>query len=215
MTQMQSGIVYIVDDDRRICEALGELLSAIGVSSKAFHSISDYLEHRRSDEPSCLVLDVNLPDINGLEFQEQAGDGHPPIIFITGHGDIRSSVRAMKAGAVNYLTKPFDASELLASIAAAITQDRAARRDRQELAVMRGCYANLTAREREILPLVVSGLRTRQAAAELGISEVTMQIHRGRIMQKMQATSLADLVRVAYELGIPVRHTHRRDDRAQ
>ncbi|MBW6401320.1 response regulator [Roseomonas sp. HJA6] len=206
---MQDSIVY---DDWRIREAIVERLAAIGSMSCAFQSIDEYLKHPRPDALGCLVLDVELPGIDGLDFQEQAKDGHPPIIFLTGHGDIPSSVRAIKAGAVNFLTKPFNSPELPASIDTAVVQDHAARREREERSAPRARHATLTAREREVLPLVVSGLLNKQAAAELGISEVTMQIHRGRVMQKMQAASIADLVRSAHELGIPINHSRRRDD---
>jgi FixJ family two-component response regulator len=151
---------------------------------------------------------VRLPDINGLEFQEQIADGdHPPIVFITGHGDIPSSVRAIKGGAVDFLAKPFSESELIEAINAAIDQDRVSRLERAELAKLQQRLSCLTPREREVLPLVASGLLNKQAAAELGISEVTLQIHRGRVMQKMEAASLADLVRIAERLKIPVTHS--------
>ena len=160
--------------------------------------------------PACLILDVELPDINGLDLQSQTADGyHPPIVFITGHGDIPTSVRAIKAGAVDFLTKPFKEADLMRAIDAAIAQDRDARRKRAELAELRQRLSSLTPREREVLPLVVSGLLNKQAAAELGISEVTLQIHRGNIMKKMSAESLAELVRMAGMLEIPMTHSRR------
>jgi FixJ family two-component response regulator len=203
-------IVFIVDDDERIREALSELLASHGIQATVFRSAGDYMAADKPDVPACLVLDVELPDINGLDLQGQIAESdHPPIVFITGHGDIPSSVRAIKHGAVDFLTKPFSDEDLMAAIRAAITQDRAKRSDRAELAALRQRYLNLTPREREVLPLVVSGLLNKQAAAELGISEVTLQIHRRNVMQKMAAASLADLVRTAERLGIPVTHSRR------
>jgi FixJ family two-component response regulator len=170
----------------------------------AFGSAAEYLAYPKPDVPACLVLDVELPDANGLDLQSETGHPHPHIVFITGHGDIPKSVRAMKAGAVDFLTKPLNESDLIRAIRAAITQDRIARRDRTELAELRRRLSCLTPREREVLPLVVSGLLNKQAAAELGISEITIQIHRGKIMKKMEAASLADLVRMAGRLEIPL-----------
>ncbi|MFG1463871.1 response regulator [Xanthobacter sp. DSM 24535] len=204
----EEPIVFIVDDDHRIREALCELLMSLDLRALAFESATQYVAFPRPDQPACLVLDVKLPDINGLELQEQIADGdHPPIVFITGHGDIPSSVRAIKGGAVDFLAKPFSEAELIEAINAAVDQDRAARLVRRELAKLHQRLASLTPREREVLPLVASGLLNKQAAAELGISEVTLQIHRGRIMQKMEATSLADLVRIAKKLDIPITHS--------
>jgi FixJ family two-component response regulator len=209
---MSSGdfIVFIVDDDARMREALSELLGSVGWSTVAFGSAGEYLSHARPDTAACLVLDVELPDINGLDFQKQiANADHPPIVFLTGHGDIPSSVRAIKRGAVDFLTKPFTERDLLDAIQAAVERDRQARQDRAELEILRQRLASLTPREREVLPLVVSGLLNKQAAAELGISEVTLQIHRSKIMQKMGTASLADLVRIAERLQIPVTHSRR------
>jgi FixJ family two-component response regulator len=206
----EEHIVFIVDDDQHMREALCELLTPLGLRALAFGSAAEYDDFQRPDLPACLVLDVELPDINGLEFQEQIADGgHPPIVFITGHGDIPSSVRAMKGGAVDFLTKPFRQSVLIEAINAAIGQDRVSRQERAELAKLQQRLCCLTPREREVLPLVASGLLNKQAAAELGISEVTLQIHRGRIMQKMEAASLADLVRIAEKLQIPMHHCRR------
>jgi FixJ family two-component response regulator len=160
--------------------------------------------------PSCLILDVELPDINGLDLQRQIAEAeHPPIVFITGHGDIPSSVRAIKGGAVDFLTKPFSDADLMIAVGAAIAQDREARSARAELGMVRRRYLDLTPREREVLPLVVSGLLNKQAAAELGISEVMLQIHRRNVMQKMAAASLADLVRMAERLDIPLSHSRK------
>jgi FixJ family two-component response regulator len=204
----EEPIVFIVDDDHRIREACCELLTSLGLRALAFGSASEYGDFPRPDLPACLVLDVELPDINGLEFQKQIADGdHPPIVFITGHGDIPSSVRAIKGGAVDFLAKPFSESELIEAINAAIDQDRVSRLERAELAKLQQRLSGLTPREREVLPLVASGLLNKQAAAELGISEVTLQIHRGRVMQKMEAASLADLVRIAEKLKIPMTHS--------
>lgn len=203
-------IVFIVDDDEALREALGELLEANGVRAVLFRSAGDYIGADKPDLPACLILDVELPDINGLELQRQiARDDHPPIVFITGHGDIPSSVRAMKHGAVDFLTKPFSDTALMAAIGSAIAQDRETRTKRAEVALLRQRYHELSPREREVLPLVVSGLLNKQAAAELGISEVTLQIHRRNVMQKMAAPSLADLVRIAERLEIPIQHSRR------
>jgi len=206
----EEQIVFIVDDDEHMREALCELLTPLGLRALAFGSAAEYGDFPRPDLPACLILDVELPDINGLEFQERIADGdHPPIVFITGHGDIPSSVRAIKGGAVDFLIKPFRQSVLIEAIHAAIGQDRVSRLERAELAKLQRRLCCLTPREREVLPLVASGLLNKQAAAELGISEITLQIHRGKIMHKMQAASLADLVRIAEKLQIPVQHSRR------
>lgn len=198
-------IVFVVDDDASVREALGELLESLGWRAETFAAVSDYVAYAKPDLPACLILDVELPDINGLEFQKRlCSDVHPPIVFITGHGDIPSSVRAIQGGAVDFLTKPLGENELIAAVRAAINRDRVQRSVRAELVELGRRLAALTPREREVLPLVVSGFLNKQAAAELGISEITLQIHRGKIMRKMQAASLADLVRIAERLQIPV-----------
>jgi FixJ family two-component response regulator len=203
-------IVFVVDDDFRMREALYELLTSAGLNVVTFGSAAEYIASAKAEVPACLVLDVNLPDMNGLELQSQiAPDLHPQIVFITGHGDIPTSVRAIKAGAVDFLTKPFSESDLLAAIYAAIAQDRKARLKTVELTRLQQRLATLTPREREVLSLVVSGLLNKQAAGELGISEATLQIHRGKIMHKMEAASLADLVRMAEALGIAVTRSRR------
>lgn len=203
-------VVFIVDDDGRITEALGELLEAYGLRAVAFGSAGEYVSAEKPDVPACLILDVELPDINGLELQRQIAEGdHPSIVFITGHGDIPSSVRAMKDGAVDFLTKPFSDVDLLAAVHTAIAENRKKRMERAELKELKQRYLALTPREREVMPLVVSGLLNKQAAAELAISEVTLQIHRRNVMQKMAAASLADLVRKAERLGIPITHSRR------
>ena len=201
-------LVLIVDDDYRVREALQELLAAAAFSSIAFGSATEYILYSKPDVSCCLILDVELPDINGLDLQRQIGNGyHPPIIFLTGYGDIPSSVRAIKAGALDFLTKPFSDQELLTLVHAALAQDRERRARQADLDRLRQRFQSLTPREREVLPLVVSGLLNKQAAAHLGISEVTLQIHRTNVMHKMEADSLADLVRMAGSLDIPVSHS--------
>jgi FixJ family two-component response regulator len=209
----QPHIVFIVDDDCRIRESLTELLSSFDMHAIAFGSAAEYMAYPKPDVPACLVLDVELPDINGLDLQSRIAEGdHPHIVFITGHGDIPSSVRAIKAGAVDFLTKPFKESDLMRAINAALAQNRDARQKRAQLTDLSQRLSCLTPREREVLPLVASGLLNKQAAAELGISEITLQIHRGNIMKKMRAESLAELVRMAGTLEIPMnrsRHSRR------
>lgn len=198
-------IVFIVDDDRRIRESLTDLLSSFDMNAVAFGSAAEYLAYPRPGVPACLILDVGLPDINGLELQSRISDGHHPhIVFITGQGDIPSSVRAIKAGAVDFLSKPFSEADLMRAVNAALTQSRNGRRARAELAELHRRFSTLTPRERDVLPLVASGLLNKQAAAKLGISGITLQIHRGKIMKKMAAGSLAELVRMAALLEIPV-----------
>lgn len=206
----EDHIVFIVDDDGRIREALSELLSSHGICTEAFGSAGDYIGAAKPDVPACLILDIELPDINGLDLQRQIAEGdHPPIVFITGHGDIPSSVRAIKRGAVDFLTKPFSDADLMAAIRTALAQDRKTRAERADRNALQRRYRELTQREREVLPLVVSGLLNKQAAAELGISEVTLEIHRRNVMQKMAAASFADLVRIAERLEIPITHSRR------
>jgi FixJ family two-component response regulator len=213
MADPQEHIIFIVDDDRRICEALCQLLASFDMHAVSFGSAAEYLTYPKPDVPACLVLDVELPDISGLDLQSRIGQGdHPQIVFVTGHGDIPSSVRAIKAGAVDFLTKPFREADMMRAIHAALAQNRETRRRSAELGELRHRLSCLTPREREVLPLVVSGLLNKQAAAELGISEVTLQVHRGSIMKKMAAGSLAELVRMAGTLEIPMtrsRHSQR------
>jgi FixJ family two-component response regulator len=205
----KSELVIIVDDDFRVREAISDLLASRNLASIAFATAAEYLGFGYPDVPSCLVLDLSLPDIDGLELQSTiAATQHPPIVFISGHGDIPSSVRAIKAGAIDFLTKPIDEQSLLQAINAGLNQDCELRRNRTELAKLEDRYASLTPREREVLPLVVSGLLNKQAAAELGISEVTLQIHRSKVMQKMKARSVADLVRMTERLNIPTPQPH-------
>jgi FixJ family two-component response regulator len=198
-----SPIVFVVDDDYRVREALSSLVASVGLEVAVFGSAQEFLESEKPDSPACLVLDLELPGTSGLELQKElaAGDS-PPIIFITGHGDIPSSVRAMKAGAIEFLPKPFGEQELLQAIDAAIALDRKARQDRSELSELQRHYALLTPRERQVLPFVVAGLANKQTAGELGTSEITIGVHRGQIMRKMAARSLAELVRMADRLGI-------------
>lgn len=203
-------MVFIVDDDPRIREALSDLLSTFDLQVVTFGTAAEYVAYPKPDLPTCLILDVELPDINGLELQGQIAQvDRPQIVFITGHGDIPASVRAMKAGAVDFLTKPFSDADLMRAIHAAISQDRDTRKKRAELSELRQSLSSLTPRERELFPLIVSGLLNKQAAAELGISEVTIQIHRGKIMKKMGARSLAELVRMAGTLEIPMSYSRR------
>ncbi|HXB23493.1 MAG TPA: response regulator [Gemmatimonadaceae bacterium] len=195
--------VYVVDDDVRVREALEELLSSAQFTVMTFGSATEYLAFPRPDGPACLVLDLELPDANGLDLQRRlATESHPPIVFLTGYADVPRSVRALKAGAVDFLTKPFSDVELLGAIDTAIARDRDARRERTALAALRRGWTELTRREREVLPFMVRGLLNKQAAAALGISEVTLQIHRRNVLHKMQAGSLAELVRMAGRLGI-------------
>ena len=209
----QKHIVFVVDDDVRICEALSDLLSTFDLHAVTFGSAAEYIAYPKPDVPACLILDVELPDMNGLKLQSETAERDlPEIIFITGHGDIPMSVRAMKAGAVDFLTKPVREADLLRAVRVALARDRDARRKRAELDELRQRLSALTPRERQVLPLVASGLLNKQGAAELGISEITIQIHRGKIMQKMCADSLADLVRMAAMLEIPITHSRHRKD---
>ena len=204
-------LVCVVDDDPRIREALTELLASADFHSRTFGSVAEYLRHPQPQVPGCLVLDVRLPDVNGLDFQKELiATDHMPIVFITGHGDIPMSVRAMKAGAVDFLSKPFSDEALLAAVGSAIEIDREARRNRVERSQLEALYSSLTARERDVLPLIVAGLLNKQGAADLGISPITFQIHRSNVMRKMRTSSVAELVRAAASLGLSIPRRGRR-----
>ena len=196
--------VFVIDDDASVRASLKSLFESVGLHVQLFGSADDFLQSERPDIPCCLVLDVRLPGLSGLEFQsELARSGTDmPIIFMTAHGDIPMTVQAMKAGAVEFLTKPCRDQELLDAVRLAIEGHRATRKEEKHLAVLRGQFASLTAREKEVIGLVAAGLLNKQIAAELDISEVTVKMHRGNIMRKMQARSLADLVRMADLLGV-------------
>jgi FixJ family two-component response regulator len=206
-------MVYIVDDDPRVREALSSLLRASGKDVRIFTSGQEFLDFQREDSSACLILDLKMPGLSGLEVQKSiSAKTSIPVIFITGRGDIPSTVTAMKGGAIDFLTKPVDEAVLLASVARVLQQDRANRRDAIDHAKLVARYKSLTPREREVLPLLVNGLLNKQAAFELGITEYTVQIHRGHIMRKMEADSFATLVKLAAKLkleptGTPNRNT--------
>lgn len=197
-------LVFVIDDDASMREAIGRLLHATGLTVRTFGSAREFLSTRLPDIPACVVLDVRLPDLSGLDLQREMVERgiHVPIIFITGHGDIPMSVQAIKAGAVEFLTKPFRDQDLLDAVRSGIQVDRKARKERAELAELREHHQQLTQREREVMSLVVEGLLNKQIALRLGTSEKTIKIHRSHVMQKMHADSLAELVRMSQKLGI-------------
>jgi FixJ family two-component response regulator len=204
MAGKTASIVYVVDDDAAVRETLSSLLRSVGLHMLGFASAEDFLAHAREDVPSCLVLDVRLPDVGGLEFQRQlnAGGDAIPIIFITGHGDIPMSVRAIKAGAVEFLTKPFRDQDLLDAIQFAISRDTARRQAATHVTTLRARYGTLSPRERQVMAMLLTGQSNRQIGVALGASESTVKVHRMHVMRKMEASSLVELIRMADRLGI-------------
>jgi FixJ family two-component response regulator len=202
----EAPVVFVVDDDPSVRRAIKRLVESVGLRAELFGSAQEFLHSERPDAASCLVLDIRLPGISGLDFQRELAETsvHIPIIFITAHGDIPMTVRAMKAGAVEFLTKPFHDQDLLDAIQQGLGRDRIRRAQEAEIATLRERFDLLTPREREVLPLVVSGRPNKQIAAEIGTSEATIKVHRSQLMRKMGVSSLADLVRMTEKIGIAV-----------
>ena len=197
-------IVFVVDDESAVGVSIKRLLHSVGLEARHFTSASEFLRAKRPDAPGCIVLDVRLPDLSGLDLQQELAKANVglPVIFVTGHADIPMTVRAMKAGAVEFLTKPFREQELLEAVQRAISRHRQILDQRASMRVLQSRYELLTPREREVYPLVASGLLNKQVAAELNASEKTIKVHRGQLMQKMEAHSLSDLIRMAEQLGV-------------
>ena len=197
-------IVFVVDDESAVGVSVKRLLHSVGIEARLFTSATEFLRTKRPDAPGCIVLDVRLPDLSGLDLQQELAKANVdlPVIFVTGHADIPMTVRAMKAGAVEFLTKPFHEQELLEAVQRAISRHRLTRDQRASMRLLQSRYELLTPREREVFPLVAGGLLNKQVAAELNASEKTIKVHRGQLMQKMEAHSLSDLIRMAEQLGV-------------